>query len=147
MALMLAKLYAALREAGVDDVKAREAAEEVASFENRLASVEASLTILNGWLDSTSGFNLTLTIAIVGMLFFVLANELAANAAATDTANVDRRGFDVEVIARCARPAGAEPSTQSGGEADAAMPSAPPPPAPWLAPLYAQLKRETSTLV
>ena len=59
----------------------------MASFENRLASVEASLTILNGWLDSTSGFNLTLTIAIVGMLFFVLANELAANAAATDTAN------------------------------------------------------------
>ena len=31
MALMLAKLYTALREAGVDDVKAREAAEEVAS--------------------------------------------------------------------------------------------------------------------
>ena len=39
MALMLAKLYTALREAGVDDVKAREAAEEVASFENRLAEV------------------------------------------------------------------------------------------------------------
>jgi hypothetical protein len=33
------------------------------------------------------GFNLILTVAIVGMLFFVLANELAANAAATDTAN------------------------------------------------------------
>ena len=33
------------------------------------------------------GFNLALTIAIVGMLFFVLANELAANVAATDTAN------------------------------------------------------------
>jgi hypothetical protein len=33
------------------------------------------------------GFNLVLTIAIVCMLFFVLANELAANAAATDTAN------------------------------------------------------------
>ena len=83
MALMLAKLYTALREAGVDDVKAREAAEEVASFENRLANVEASLTILK-WMV---GFNLALTIAIVGMLFFVLANELAANAAATDTAN------------------------------------------------------------
>src|SRR5262249_37792716 len=49
MALMLAKLYTALREAGVDDVKAREAAEEVASFENRLANVEASLTILK-WM-------------------------------------------------------------------------------------------------
>ena len=83
MALMLAKLYTALREAGVDDMKAREAAEEVASFENRLANVEASLTILK-WMV---GFNLALTIAIVGMLFFVLANELAANAAAADTAN------------------------------------------------------------
>ena len=83
MALMLAKLYTALREAGVDDVKAREAAEEVASFENRLANVEASLMILK-WMV---GFNLVLAIAIVGMLFFVLAYELAANAAATDTAN------------------------------------------------------------
>ena len=78
MALMLAKLYTAVREAGVDDVKAREAAEEVASFEN-----QASLTILK-WMV---GFNLVLTIAIVGTLFFVLANELAANAAAADTAN------------------------------------------------------------
>ena len=42
MALMLAKLHTALREAGVDDIKAREAAEEVASFENRLANVQAS---------------------------------------------------------------------------------------------------------
>jgi hypothetical protein len=32
------------------------------------------------------GFNLILTVAIVGMLFFVLANELAANAAATTDA-------------------------------------------------------------
>ena len=86
MALMLAKLYTALREAGVDDMKACEAAEEVASFENRLANVEASLTILK-WMV---GFNLALTIAIVGMLFFVLANEVAANAAATDTANAGR---------------------------------------------------------
>jgi hypothetical protein len=62
---------------------------------------------MDGWIQPR------LTIAIVGMLFFVLANELAANAAAIDTADVDRRGFDVEIIARCARPAGAEPSTQS----------------------------------
>jgi len=32
------------------------------------------------------GFNLILTVAIVGMLFFVLANELAANAAVTTDA-------------------------------------------------------------
>ena len=42
MAFMLAKLYTALREAGADDDNTREAA-EVASFENRLAHVEASL--------------------------------------------------------------------------------------------------------
>jgi hypothetical protein len=51
-------------------------------FENRLANVEASLMVLN-WMV---GFNLILTVAIVGMLFFVLANELAANAAATTDA-------------------------------------------------------------
>ena len=55
----------------------------MASFENQLANVEASLMILK-WMV---GFNLALMIAIVGMLFFVLANELAANVAATDTAN------------------------------------------------------------
>jgi hypothetical protein len=38
----------------------------VASFENGLANVEASLTILK-WMV---GFDLVLTIAIIGMLFF-----------------------------------------------------------------------------
>jgi hypothetical protein len=79
MALMLAKLYTALREAGADDDKAREAAEEVASFENRLANVEAKLMLLT-WMV---GFNLILTLAIVGMLFLVLANEFAADAGTT----------------------------------------------------------------
>ena len=54
----------------------------MASFESRLANVEASLMVLKGMV----GFNLVLTVAIVGMLFFVLANELAANAAATTDA-------------------------------------------------------------
>jgi hypothetical protein len=43
----------------------------VASFENRLANVEASLMVVKWML----GFNPILTVAIVGMLFFVLANE------------------------------------------------------------------------
>jgi hypothetical protein len=53
MALMLAKLYTALREAGVDDVKAREAAEEVALFENQLANVEAKSddSEMDGWIQ------------------------------------------------------------------------------------------------
>lgn len=65
MALMLGKLYTALREAGADDNRAREAAEEVAGFENRLANVEAKLLLLN-WMV---GFNLILTIALVAKEF------------------------------------------------------------------------------
>jgi len=105
MALMLAKLYTALREAGADDDKAREAAEEVASFENRLANVEASLMVVK-WMV---GFNLILTVAIVGMLFFVLANEFAANAAATTDALFNPR------------PNAAEMPRQSRGKANSAI--------------------------
>ena len=43
MAVMLAKTYEALKEAGASDEKAREAAEEIAAFENRLASIENRL--------------------------------------------------------------------------------------------------------
>ncbi len=53
MALMLSKLYLALKEANVPEDKAAAAAEEVASFENRLASVEAKLSLLT-WMI---GFN------------------------------------------------------------------------------------------
>jgi hypothetical protein len=64
MAIM-GKLYAALREAGADEVKAREAAEEAAAFENRLANVEARLLLLT-WMV---GFNLVMTVAIMSKLF------------------------------------------------------------------------------
>ncbi len=40
MALMLGKLYDALREAGASEDRAREASEEVAAFERRLARIE-----------------------------------------------------------------------------------------------------------
>jgi hypothetical protein len=53
--------------------------EEVASFENRLANVEASLMVLK-WMV---GCNLILTVAIVGVLFFVLASGFAADAGTT----------------------------------------------------------------
>ena len=43
MAVMLAKTYEAFKEAGASDEKAREAAEEIAAFENRLASIENRL--------------------------------------------------------------------------------------------------------
>lgn len=50
MALMMGKLYSALREAGVLDPSAREAAEEVASFEK--ANLEARLLVLT-WMVAT----------------------------------------------------------------------------------------------
>jgi len=62
---MLGKLYAALAAAGVEDAKVREAAEEVAGFENRLARVGADLTLLK-WMV---GFNLALTVLLVGKAF------------------------------------------------------------------------------
>ncbi len=65
MAVMMGKLYAALRAANVSETEAREAAEEAASFENRLASLSADLLVVKWMLT----FNLALTIAIVGKLF------------------------------------------------------------------------------
>jgi len=40
---MLSKTYDALLDAGASPDKAREAAEEIASFENRLAAIEADI--------------------------------------------------------------------------------------------------------
>jgi hypothetical protein len=65
MPIMMGKLYAALRAANVPDEKAQAAAEEVAGFENRLASVEARLNLLT-WMV---GFNLAMTTAILWRLF------------------------------------------------------------------------------
>ena len=43
MAVMLAKTYEAFKAVGASDEKAREAAEEIAGFENHLASIENRL--------------------------------------------------------------------------------------------------------
>ena len=64
MALMLAKLYDALRGAGADEKLAREAAEEAAGYENRLARVEADLMVLK-WMV---GSNIALTVLVLGKL-------------------------------------------------------------------------------
>jgi hypothetical protein len=61
MALMMGKLHDALVAAGIDKQMAREAAEEAANFENRLAKVEADLTLLK-WMV---GFNLVVTLGIL----------------------------------------------------------------------------------
>ena len=47
MAIMMGHLYAALRDANVPDDRAQKAAEEVASYENRIVGVEAKLDRLD----------------------------------------------------------------------------------------------------
>ncbi len=65
MALMMASLYEALRNAGSSDEQARKAAEEVATYENRFAKIEADLS-LRKWMV---GFNLAMTTAVLFKLF------------------------------------------------------------------------------
>ena len=69
MALMLSKTYDALRAAGAPDDKAREAAEEIAGFEDRLTRIESDLKLLR-WMV---GFNLALSMAIAALLLRVPA--------------------------------------------------------------------------
>ena len=49
MALMMGALYDALKSANVDDEKARKAAEEVASFEQRITAIAGDLSIVK-WM-------------------------------------------------------------------------------------------------
>ena len=69
--MRLSKTYDALKAAGGSDEKALEAAEELASYENRLASIEGRLASLEGkfavmlW---AMGINAAATIAILGAL-------------------------------------------------------------------------------
>lgn len=46
MAMMLSKTYEAFKAAGAPDDKAREAAEEIAGFENRLTRLEVMLALV-----------------------------------------------------------------------------------------------------
>jgi hypothetical protein len=50
---MLGKLYDALRAGGVPDDKAREAAEEVATYEKDLAEIKADVRLLK-WISETT---------------------------------------------------------------------------------------------
>lgn len=64
MAIMLSKTYDALKAAGAPDDQAREAAEEIAGYENRLSGIEAELKLVK-WMI---GFNLALSVAVVFLL-------------------------------------------------------------------------------
>ena len=71
MAIMLGKLYDALRAGSVPDDKAREAAEEVAGYDGRLAGLERRLDVLDAKmiaLQAMVGINLILTIGVLARL-------------------------------------------------------------------------------
>ena len=69
MALVLSKTYDAFKAAGAPDDKAREAAEEIAGFEDRLHGVESDVKLVK-WMV---GFNLALSMTIVTLSLQVLA--------------------------------------------------------------------------
>jgi len=65
MPIMMEKLYDALRAGNVPEDKARAAAVEAASFENRIAKIESDLMLLK-WMV---GFNLAISAAILLKIF------------------------------------------------------------------------------
>ena len=62
MAIMMAELYSALKEAGASEDRAVKAAEEAASYENRLARIESDLLLMKWMLGGVGGGVLTLVI-------------------------------------------------------------------------------------
>jgi len=65
MALRLGALHDALLDGGTDPVLAQKAAEEVANYEHRLASVETKLSVLQ-WMVGT---NVAISLAIFWRVF------------------------------------------------------------------------------
>ena len=66
MAIMLSKTYEALKAAGAPDDKAREAAEEIAAYDNRLANIESDVRLLK-WM---MGLVLAGVLSLVVKAFF-----------------------------------------------------------------------------
>jgi hypothetical protein len=81
IAVKLAKTYAALKAAGVSDADAQATAEELADYENRLASIEGKLTVLI-W---AVGINAAAALATFGMLW-QLASTMTHLASLADAA-------------------------------------------------------------
>lgn len=65
MAVMMGNLYTALKAAGVDDDKAQGAAEELPGYEQRFSRLESEAVLIR-WMI---GFNIALTVAVLGKLF------------------------------------------------------------------------------
>jgi hypothetical protein len=64
MAILMVEMYDALRAANVPDENARRAAEAVAGYESRFASIERDLAVLK-WMVGT---NVGLTLAVLAKL-------------------------------------------------------------------------------
>ena len=64
MALMSSELYDALIEAGASEEKARKAAEAVAAYDTRFATLERKLDVLT-WMV---GFNLMVSLGVLWRL-------------------------------------------------------------------------------
>ncbi|MCY4452103.1 MAG: hypothetical protein OXC01_09145 [Immundisolibacterales bacterium] len=66
MAIILSRTYEAFRAAGAPDDKARDAAEEIAAYDNRLANIEADVRLLK-WM---MGLVLAGVLSLVVKTFF-----------------------------------------------------------------------------
>ena len=66
MAIMISKTYEAFKAAGAPDDKARDAAEEIAACDNRLANIEADVRLLK-WM---MGLVLAGVLSLVVKTFF-----------------------------------------------------------------------------
>ena len=69
MALMAGNLYQALIQAGASDESARKAAEEVAGWDNRIASIDNKVTRLTWMVGGIGALN---TVLLGGVLKLVL---------------------------------------------------------------------------
>ena len=65
MSTMISEVYDALKEAGASEEKAKAAAQALANYENRFASINTDLVLLK-WMI---GFNLAFTMAVLWKLF------------------------------------------------------------------------------
>jgi hypothetical protein len=69
MAIMLGALYRALIEAHVPEPAARQAAEEVAGYDSRLAKIEADLLLLKWMVATGIGVGVGLGMLILGKVW------------------------------------------------------------------------------
>jgi hypothetical protein len=63
--MMISEIYDALKEAGASEDKARKAAEVLAAYESRFASIERRLDVLT-WIAT---FNLMIAVATLWKVF------------------------------------------------------------------------------